>query len=179
MCKTARKPISAPRCFGIGGDLLQGLGGGSEQKAVDLPRVLQGDRAERRRERKDHMKVFDGQQLGFPGLHPLRRGGGLALGAVAVAARVVGDLLMPALVALLDVPAQRRSPAGRDVAQGAALLGRERVAVAIEEGITMVAEDIGHFEPRSGHGCGRPSVGGGSRSSGLCVACRVAVETWV
>ena len=86
---------------------------------------------------------------------------------------------MPAPVALLDVSAQRRGPAGRDVAQGAALLGRERVAVAIEEGITMVAKDIGHFEPRSGHGCGRPSVGGASRSSGLCVACRVAAETWV
>ena len=179
MCRTARKPISAPRCFGIGGDLLQGLGGGAEQEAVDLPRVLQGDRAERRRERKDHMKVFDRQQLRFPGLHPLRRGGGLALGAVAVAARVVGDLLMPAPVALLDVPAQGRGPAGRDVAAGAALLRRERVAVPVEEGITMGPEDIGHFEPRSGHGCGRPSVGGPSRSSGLCVASRAAAETWV
>ena len=86
---------------------------------------------------------------------------------------------MPALVALLDVPAQRRGPAGGDVAQGAALLGRERVAVAIEEGIAVLSEDIGHFEPRSGHGRGRPSVGGASRSSGLCVACRAAAETWV
>ena len=86
---------------------------------------------------------------------------------------------MPAPVALLDMPAQRRGPAGRDVAQGAALLGRERVAVAVEEGVTMVPEDIGHFEPRSRHGCGRPSVGGTSRSSGLCVASRAAVETWV
>ena len=174
-----QEPDLGPEVLRIGGDLLQGLGGGAEQKAVDLPRVLQGDRTEHRRESKYHMKIFDWQQLGFSGLHPLRRGGGLALGAVAVAARVVGDSLMPAPVALLDVSAQRRSPAGRDVAQGAAPLGRERVAVAIEEGITMVAEDIGHFELRSGHGCGRPSGGGGSRSNGLCVACRVDVETWV
>jgi hypothetical protein len=59
---------------------------------------------------------------------------------------------MPAPVALLDVSAQRLGPAGRDVAQGATPLGRERVAVPIEEGITMVAEDIGHFEMRSRHG---------------------------
>ena len=168
-----------PEVLGIGGDLLQGLGGGSEQKAVDLPWVLQGDRTERRGKRKDHMKVLDGQELRFPGLHPLRRGGGLALGAVAVAARVVGDPLMPALIALLDVSAQGRGPAGGDVLQGAALLGREHVAVAFEEGIAVLSEDLGHFELRPGHGFGRPSVGGSSRSSGLCVACRVAAETWV
>ena len=63
--------------------------------------------------------------------------------------------------------------------QGAALLGRERVAVPLEEGIAVVPEDIGHFEPRSGHGWRRPSVGGPSRSSGLCVASRAAAETWV
>ena len=178
MWRTARKPISAPRCFGIGGDLLQGLGGGLEQEAVDLPRVLQGDRAERRRERKDDVKIFDGQQFRLPGLHPLRGGGGLALGAVAVAARVVGDLLMAAVVALLDVSAQGGSPAGGDVAQGAALLRRERAAVAVEEGITIVAEDLGHFEPRSGHGRDSPGRGS-SRSSGLRVAWTAAGETWV
>ena len=54
-----------PEVLRIGGDLLQGLGGGAEQEAVDLPRVLQGDRTERRRERKDHVKVLDRQQLRF------------------------------------------------------------------------------------------------------------------
>jgi hypothetical protein len=125
------------------------------------------------------MEVFDGQQLRLSGLHPLRRGGGLALGAVAVAARVIGDPLMPALVACLDVSAQRSGPAGRDVVQGAATLGRERVAVLFEEGMPMFAEDIGHFEPMLRHGWGRPSIGGASRSSGLCVASRATAETWV
>ena len=123
-----------PEVLGIGGDLPQGLGGGSGTAGRRPPGVLEGDRAERRREGEDDVEVFDGEQLGFPGLHPVGGGGGLALGAVAVAARVVGDLLMPALVALLDVSAQRGGAAGGDVAQGAALLGRERVAVAIEEG---------------------------------------------
>ena len=86
---------------------------------------------------------------------------------------------MAAVIALLDVSAQGGSPAGGDIAQDAALLRRQRAAVAVEEGITVVSEDIGHFEPRSRHGRGRPFVAGGSRSSGLCVACRVAAETWV
>ena len=38
-----------PEVLGIGGDSLQGLGGGPEEQAVDHARVLQGDRAEGRR----------------------------------------------------------------------------------------------------------------------------------
>src|SRR4051794_20409176 len=123
--------------------------------------------------------VFHRQQFRLPLFHPLRRGGGLALGAMAVAARGVGDLPMPALVALLDMTAQRGGPTGRDVAQGTALLRREPIAAEVEEGVAMVPEDIGHFEPRSRHGCGPSSFGGMSRSSGLWVASRAAVETWV
>ena len=38
---------------------------------------------------------------------PLPRGGGLALGAVAVAAGIVGDALVRAVLAALDVAAER------------------------------------------------------------------------
>ena len=48
-----------PEVLGIGGDLLQGLRGGAEEQAVDDPRVLQGDRAEGRREGEDDVKVLD------------------------------------------------------------------------------------------------------------------------
>ena len=75
-----------PEMLGIDGDLLQRFGGGSEQKAVNLPLILKRDRTERRGKRENHMKVLDGLELGFPGFRPLRRGGGPALGAVAVAA---------------------------------------------------------------------------------------------
>ena len=168
-----------PEMLGIGGDLLQRFGGGSEQKAVDLPLILKRDRTKRRGKRKNHMKVLDGQELGFPCLHPLRRGGGLALGTVAVAARVVGDPLMPALIAGLGVTSQRRGSADGDILQDAALLGREYVAVPFEESIAVLSEDVGHFELRPSHGFGRPSVRDPSRSSGLCVASRDPAETWV
>jgi hypothetical protein len=74
---------------------------------------------------------------------------------------------MPALVTFLDVTAQRSGPAGRDVAQGAALLGREHIAMEVEEGVTMVPEDISHFKLRPRHGCDPPFPEGTSRSSGL------------
>ena len=45
-----QEPDLGPEVLGIGGDLPQGFGGGSEQKAVDLPLVLKRDRTERRRE---------------------------------------------------------------------------------------------------------------------------------
>src|SRR5512143_3363134 len=137
--------------LGIGCDLLQRLGGGAEQEAVDHPGVLQGDRAERRWECKHYMKVFDREQLGLTVRHPLRRGAGLTLGAMPVAARIVGDLPVATPVALLDVATQRRGPAGGDVAQGTALLRRERAAVPLEEGIAVLSEDLGYFEPGPGH----------------------------
>ena len=165
--------------LGVGGDPTKGLGGGLKEEAVDHPGVLQGDRVERRGESEDDMEVFDGEQLGLACLHPVGGSGGLALGAVAVAARVVGDLLMPAPVTRLDVPAQRGGPTGGDVAKHAALPRRERAVVPLEKGVAVSSQDVGHFEPGSVHGCGRPSADGPRRSSGLCVACSTAVETWV
>ena len=42
----------------------------------------------------------------------------------------------------------------------------------------MSPEDVGHFEPRPGHGRGSPGQGA-SRSSGLRVVSTAAGETWV
>ena len=77
---------------------------------------------------------------------------------------------MPALIAGIDVTAQRRGPTDSDVLEDAALLGREHVAISFKESVAVLPEDLGHFELRPGHGFGRPSFGGSSRSSGLCVA---------
>src|SRR6202040_2567754 len=103
-----------PEVLGIGGDLLQGLGGGAEEQAVDRPGVLEGDRSDRRREGEDDVEIFDGEQLGFPVLDPFGGGGGLALGAVAVAAGVIGDLAVAAAVTLLDMSAEGGGATGGD-----------------------------------------------------------------
>src|SRR5262249_58338049 len=71
---------------------------------------------------------------------------------MAVAARVVSDLLVPALRALQDVPTQSGGAAGGQVVENAALLGPQARTVLIQECITTAPDDLGHFEPRSGHG---------------------------
>jgi hypothetical protein len=50
---------------------------------------------------------------------------------VAVAARVVGDTPVAALIAFLDMSAQRGRPAAGQVLQGTPLRCRERVAVRL------------------------------------------------
>ena len=117
----------------VRGHLDQGLRGGPHQQAVDFTRVGQGDRVQRPREREDDVEVRDVEQVGRLRLHPPRRRGAVTLRAVAVAAGVVADLLIPALRAAQDMPAQGRRAAGRQVVQGPPLLGGQAGAIRLEE----------------------------------------------
>ena len=76
----------------IGGDRAQRLGGDVEQQPVDKRLVVPGDGTDRRGQREDDVVILDRQQVGLACLEPAVRGAGLALRAVAVAARVIGDL---------------------------------------------------------------------------------------
>ena len=98
----------------VGGDREHGLGRGLEQQIVDHPLVLVGDVADWRRQREDDVEIGHGQQLGLPLLHPRARGGALALGAMPVAAAVVGDGGMAAVLAARNMPAESRRAAALD-----------------------------------------------------------------
>jgi hypothetical protein len=147
-----------PEVLGVGGDLLQGLGGGAEEQAVATARGLQGDRVERRWRSGDEVEILDGEEFRLAGLHPFGGVVGLELGAMAVAAGVVGYLSVPAPVALLDVSAQLGGPAGGDVVRDAPLPLGEPTAVPFEEWAGLPPEDVGHFDPGPGHS--RISPGG-------------------
>src|SRR5262245_28158943 len=130
--------------------------------------------------------VFDRQQVLRLLLEPAGTGQGLALGTVTVATRVVGDALVAAVQAVLDVAAQRRGPADGQVAQRLALHGGQPVAVTLQECLAVVSNDVRHFpgRPRQCGGHGRPSGGAGvaalgstSRSSRLGVWCKRSVRT--
>jgi hypothetical protein len=69
---------------------------------------------------EDDVEVLDGQQLQLAGVDPCGALGGPTLGTVAVAATVVADLEVPALVALIDVGTERGGAADLDGVQGAA-----------------------------------------------------------
>jgi hypothetical protein len=60
------------------------------------------------------MEVADRQQVGFAFGQPDAGCGALALWAVAVAATVVGNALMPTVLTGIDVAAQRRGAAVLD-----------------------------------------------------------------
>jgi hypothetical protein len=85
--------------LGIGGDGAHRLGCRLEQDVVDDRLVLQRDRRDRRGHREHHVEVGDRQQFGLPVGQPLRAGQSLALGAMPVAAGIVGDADLVAVLA--------------------------------------------------------------------------------
>jgi hypothetical protein len=66
---------------------------------------------------------------------------------MAVAARSVCNLLMRAMITLLHLDAERGGTARADVSECLALLWRQYVSPAIQELLTVLAEDIGDFQP--------------------------------
>ena len=167
MCSTANRPVRAPRCSGSAAISQHGLGGSN----VIAGRRRPGDSPERVGSRpfgsvKTRWKYGHGKQLVGLRFQPPRRGGGLAGGAVAVAAGIVGDLLMPALGAPQDVTAQRRGAAGGQVLQGAALLGHQLRIVLVQELVDRTPDDLAHGGARSGHERRPPRGFRSRRSSG-------------
>ena len=92
--------------LGIGRDAAQGLGGGVEQDVVDRSFVVMGDGGDLLRQGEDDVEVWHCEELGSAVFEPFGARQGLALWAVAIAARVVRDALVAAGIALLDVAAE-------------------------------------------------------------------------
>ena len=85
---------------------------------------------------------------------------------------------MPALVALLDMPAQRAGTAFLNGARNYTLLPRSRKGFQVR--CSVQAKHIPHLKGRAIHGRGSPDgycAASGRRSSGLCVAQAVVVAT--
>src|SRR5215471_21357154 len=95
------KPDAGAEMLGVGRDGDQGLGGGLEQQVIDDRLVVIGDVGDRSGQGEDDMEVGHGQKFGLAVGQPLLRSNSLALGAVPVAAGVVGDAQMGAVLAAL------------------------------------------------------------------------------
>jgi hypothetical protein len=67
----------------------QGLGSGAEEEGVNLLGVLNRQLTDLLRQSKHHVKIGDGQKLRLPLLEPACTSHSLALGAMAVATRVI------------------------------------------------------------------------------------------
>ena len=83
----------------------------AEQEVVDDRLVPPGDLADLGRQREDDVEIADRQQIGPALGEPDSRGGALASGTMAIAARVISDPDVAAVVAAIDMAAERRRPA--------------------------------------------------------------------
>ncbi len=133
----------------VGGDGGQRLGGGPEQEVVDGGLVLERDRADRGRQGEDDMIVGNRQQLRLALCEPLPRRRALTLRAVPVAAGIVGDAFVRAVLAALDVAAERRGPAGLDRRHHLQLGEAHMAGVGLAPRRPMGAKDVGDLQARA------------------------------
>ena len=106
------QPDAGAEMFGVGSDGGQGLGSGLEEERIDDGFVLVGDVGDRPRQGEDDMIVFHRQEFGLPRGQPVPGRRALAFGAMAVAAGIVGDVAMAAILARRDMAAEGGGAAG-------------------------------------------------------------------
>ena len=110
----SRQAPAGRQTLGIGGDCQHRLRGSFEQEIVDDGLVLVADGGDPRRQREHDVEVGNGQQLGLALLHPRERLRALTLGAMPVAATVIGDRRVRTVLTAHDMPAESRRAAALD-----------------------------------------------------------------
>ena len=130
----------------IGADDADRLGRGLEQDVVHDRLVLERDGGDGGRHGEDDVEIGDRQQVSLTIGKPLGARQALALWAVPVATAVVSDADHAAVIALLDVTAERRGAASLDRGHDAALVRQEPTALCGTERIAVAAENVRHFE---------------------------------
>ena len=138
----------------VGGNGQHRLGAGPEQDIVDRLLVLVCDVGERRRQGEDDMVVGHRQEIGLASLQPVACDGALALRAMPVAAGIVGDACMVAVLALFHMAAERRGAAALDGAHRLQLAEADMAGIGHTPCRPVIAEDIRDLQSRTGHGGG-------------------------
>src|SRR5216683_3111856 len=158
----------------IGGDGTQGLGGNIEQQAVEYRLVVPGDRADRGGQREDHV-ILHRQQVGLTCLEPPVCGARLALRAMPITTRVIGDLQLCAAGTAQHMSTQRRGAALFDGRHDLQLSQAQLYSLSPRWPVD--AEDVCDLQ----HGALRAvlAYSEGRRSSGLITLRSRSVATWV
>ena len=130
----------------IGGDGEHGLRRRPEQQVVHDRLVVRGDVGDFGGNGEDDVEIADRQQVGLALGEPGARGRALALRTMPVATRVIGDPKVAAVVAAIDMAAERRRPAVLDRRHDLEL-GKVQVT-SLNGAIagSFSAEDIGDLE---------------------------------
>ena len=120
--------------------------GALQQQVEDERAVAPRELAQLGRQSEHHMEVVDGQDAVEARLQPARPAHGLALGAVAIAARVVRRALVPARRAHVDVAAERSRATEHHIAGDAGLTRAERVRAHVRG--QGAPKDVGDLQSR-------------------------------
>ena len=137
--------------LGVGSDGDHGLGRGREQDVVDRGLVLIGDVGDGRRQREHHMEIPNRQQVGLALGQPLAGSGTLTLGAVPVAAAIVGDDRMRAVLTARDMAAEGCRAAALDRAHDLHLVEADVPGIGSTPRRPVVVEDIRDLQRWTGH----------------------------
>ena len=138
--------------FGVGGDRQEGSRGGPEQKSIDHRLVLIGDCADFGGQREHDVVIGDRQEFGLSHRQPSLRRSPLTLGAMAVAAGIVGDARMSTILATLDMTAERGRATNLDRRHDAALSEAYVAGIGRAPRLTVAAEDVRHLKLWLRHG---------------------------
>lgn len=145
---------AGPEVRRIGRDGKEGLSGRLKKELIDHLPVRQRQITESRGESKDDMEVWYGKKFLGPCLEPLGPCLPLALGTMAIATGVIGQALMAAAVALLPVPSQGRGATLKESCENLPLRGRSHRAEAGLVAGSLLADDVGYFQPTGSHAPG-------------------------
>ena len=157
------EPDLRAKVLGVGRDGDQGFGGGFEQQVVDDGLVLVSDVGDRARQGEDDMEIRHGEQFGPAVGQPFLGSGRLALWAVPVAAGVVGDAQVGAVLAAFDMSTQRRRSTALDRRHDLQLTEAHVAGVGRTPSQPAVAEDVRHLDCRARQ---RPRVSRASSAGG-------------
>jgi hypothetical protein len=137
--------------LGVRRDSDQGFGCKLKQQTVDHRLVVVRNGADRCGQGEDHMVVVQRQQFGLARIEPTLGRTGLALGAVPVAARVVGDLTVLAGFTVQQVSPQRRAAALLDGRHDLELAQAQVPLLGITPSRAMGAKDVGDLQSEAAH----------------------------
>ena len=160
-------------------DLEQRGGAGPEQQSVDQLLVLQRKRSQFTWHREDRMDVAGPAAARARRCwKPAKTRVALALRAVPVATRVVGDGRVSAAGALVAVAAESRRAATRYRGQHLLMLAVDPPAAAFDEALPGITNDVGQLHGGAAQALRKASPCGtsASASSGLEVALRCLLE---
>jgi len=140
------EPDAGAEVLGVGRDGDQGLGGGFEQQVIDDRLVVIGDIGDRSGQGEDDMEIRHGQEIGLAVGQPFLGSSGLALWAMPIAAGVVRDAQVRAVLTAFDMPAQRRRSATLDRRHDLELAEAHMAGMGRAPSRSAMAEDVRHLD---------------------------------